>query len=240
MAISDERLRDLIMRFTESFATGFDKIPEDRMNLEIEAELEKKIAVLASLEDPAHDLLHFKRVVKLAKDICHKEGGKPEVVIPAAWLHDFVIVPKNDPRRSQASRLSAEAAIEYLRQLSYPEVFLDEIGHAIAAHSFSARIETKTLEAQIVQDADRLDGLGATGIARCFATAGLMKRAFYADLDPFCQERKPDDGQYTIDHFFVKLFKTAQTLNTPSAREEGTRRVEVMKRYLADFEKEIV
>lgn len=209
------------------------------MLLEIEKILEKKISEIASAEDPAHDLLHFKRVVKTAKAICEKENAKPEVVIPAAWLHDFVIIPKNDPRRKLASQLSAEAAILFLKEISYPEIYFDEIAHAIKAHSFSANIETKTLEAKIVQDADRLDGLGAIGIARCFATAGILKRPFYSELDPFCENRSSDDHAFTVDHFFAKLFKTAQSLKTEAGRLEGIKRVQVMKNYLADLSTEI-
>ena len=209
------------------------------MHLDIEIALEKKISQIASAEDPAHELLHFKRVVKVAKMICLKEKAKPEVVIPAAWLHDFVIIPKNDPRRSQASRLSAEGAVRFLQELSYPEKYFEDIAHAIEAHSFSANIEAKTLEAKIVQDADRLDGLGAIGIARCFATAGLLKRPFYSEIDPFCESRLSDDKQFTIDHFFAKLFKTAETLKTDSGRSEGFKRVEVMKNYLKDLAHEI-
>jgi uncharacterized protein len=206
---------------------------------EIEILLSQKIQEIATADDPAHDFLHFKRVVAAARSLCEAERADPFIVVPAAWLHDFVIVPKNDPRRKQASRLSAEAAIEYLKTIRYPEKYYQAIAHAIEAHSFSANIETKTLEACIVQDADRLDGLGAIGIARCFATAGLMKRSFYSDQDPFCQERQPDDLNFTIDHFFVKLFKTADTLKTVKGREEGQRRVAVMKRYLKDLAFEI-
>lgn len=208
-------------------------------NLEIESALEKKISQIASAEDPAHDLLHFKRVVRMAKEICQKENAKAEVVIPAAWLHDYVIIPKNDPRRKQASQLSADGAIQFLKELSYPEKYFDEIAHAIAAHSFSANIETKTLEAKIVQDADRLDGLGAIGIARCFATAGLLKRPFYSEEDPFCKTRTTNDMVFTVDHFYVKLFKTAETLKTEAGRAEGFKRVEVMKQYLKDLSHEI-
>lgn len=206
---------------------------------DIEPLLIEKISSVASSEDPAHDLLHFQRVVRAAKNLCEKEGGNLDVVGPAAWLHDLVIVPKNDPRRSQASRLSAEAATQFLTELGYSKELLPEIAHAVEAHSFSAEIEARTLEAKIVQDADRLDGLGAIGIARCFATAGLMKRAFYADDDAFCETRTPDDRKYTIDHFFVKLFKTAETLQTESGRAEGAKRVAIMKRYITDLAGEI-
>lgn len=201
---------------------------------------EDKIRTVASSDDPAHDLNHFKRVVTLAKKLCVQEAAKLEVVVPAAWLHDLVIVPKNSPLRSQASKLSAEKALEFLREINYPQEFHQEIAHAIEGHSFSANIEVKTIEAQIVQDADRLDGLGAIGLARCFATAGLMKRSFYQAEDPFCEHRNPDDQKYTIDHFYQKLFKTAETLKTRSGQIEGVARVQYMKQYLEFLRSEIL
>lgn len=200
---------------------------------------EQKISQIASSEDPAHDLLHFKRVVGLAKEICKREGGNPEIAIPAAWLHDFVIIPKNSPLRNQASRLAAEQACEFLSSINYPPKFYSDIAHAIEAHSFSANIETKTLEAMIVQDADRLDGLGAIGIARCFATSGLLKRAFYNWDDPFCEDRLPEDLEFAVDHFYKKLFNISETLKTKSGIEEGQRRVQVMKDYLFSLSLEI-
>ncbi len=200
---------------------------------------ERKISEIALSEDPAHDLLHFKRVVSLAKKLSEKEKGVLEIIIPSAWLHDFVIIPKNSPLRSQASKLSAEKAIEFLKLINYPAQYFEGIIHAIHGHSFSANIEVKTLEAKIVQDADRLDGIGAIGVARCFATAGVLKRTFYNLNDPFCNSREPDDLLYTLDHFFEKLFKTAETLKTISGREEGIKRVQSMRTYLAFLKEEI-
>ena len=189
--------------------------------------------------DPAHDILHIERVVACAKTLANAESASLDVVIPAAWLHDFVVVPKNDPRRAQASRLSAVAAVEYLRSIDYPAEFYDAIAHAIEAHSFSAAIDCRTIEARVVQDADRLDGLGAIGIARLFITAGLMKRALYSADDPFCASRAADDSQFTIDHVYRKLFVVADTLKTEAGRAEGVRRREVLTRYLADLSREI-
>ncbi|MBC7370542.1 MAG: HD domain-containing protein [Bdellovibrionaceae bacterium] len=198
-----------------------------------------KISGIATSEDPAHDILHFIRVVKTAKQLCESEGGRPEVVIPAAWLHDFVIIPKNNSRRSMASRLASAAAIEFLSSIGYPEEYYKDIAHAIECHSFSANIPAETLEAKIVQDADRLDGLGAIGIARCFATAGMLKSTFYSFEDPFCETRAPNDRVFTVDHFFAKLFKTADTLQTASGRALGKRRVDAMKTYLKELALEI-
>jgi uncharacterized protein len=200
----------------------------------------EKIRLVATADDPAHDFLHFQRVVACAKKLAQLENAKLEVIIPAAWFHDLVIIPKNDPRRSKASKLSAEAALKFLAEVSYPKEFWNEIAHAVEAHSFSANIECQTLEAKIVQDADRLDGLGAIGLARCFATAGLLRRPFYNDIDPFCDERKVDDSLYTIDHFYAKLFKTYESLKTEAGRLEGKRRIDIMKKYLEDLKGEIL
>jgi uncharacterized protein len=189
--------------------------------------------------DAAHDLAHFKRVVATAKALCASEKACWEVVVPAAWLHDLVLVPKNDPRRSQASRLSAQAAVEFLRSEKYPEKLLEDIAHAIEAHSYSAGIEARTLEAKIVQDADRLDGVGAIGVARCFTVGAVLGRPFYDVDDPFAAKRTLDDSVNTLDHFYVKLFKTVDSLKTDAGRLEGRRRAETMRAFLADFRREL-
>jgi uncharacterized protein len=195
--------------------------------------------VCAKAGDPAHDLAHFLRVVATAKALCVEEHARPEIVVPAAWLHDFVIVPKNDPRRSQASRLAGAEAVAWLRSEGYPEELLADIAHAIEAHSYSARIEARTPEARIVQDADRLDGIGAIGIARCFSVGATLVRPFYDAQDPFADRRALDDNVYTLDHFYVKLFKTAETLLTEAGRREGARRMETMRAYLAELRREL-
>lgn len=203
-----------------------------------EALFEEKIKQSTSANDPAHDLLHIKRVVSLAKTFCLELGAKAEVVIPAAWLHDLVVIPKDSGLRSKASKICAEQALEYLKSINYPSEFYSEISHAIESHSFSANVEAKTLEAKIVQDADRIDGLGAVGVARCFATAGLLNRQFYDESDPMCVSRTPDDSKYTVDHFYKKLFKTAQSLKTESGIKEGIRRLKFMKDFLGEFSKD--
>ncbi len=189
--------------------------------------------------DPTHDFMHVKRVVNWSKKISEVEGGRLDIVVPAAYLHDIVNIPKNDPRRSQASRLSADFAVEFLKKIGYASDILAAIHHAIAAHSFSAEIKAETLEAKIVQDADRLEGLGAIGIARCFATAGRMNRVFYSEIDPFCVERAADDSFFTVDHFYKKLFKVANSLQTETGRKEGARRVKSMRQFLGDLNLEI-
>lgn len=216
--------------------------PQERLHWE--RLLEQKIAATDLGNDPAHDLAHFRRVTATARKLCEEESACWEIVMPAAWLHDLVNVPKNDPRRSQASRLSGEAAIHWLKAQDYPEEFHSGIAHAIEAHSFSAGIEPLTVEARIVQDADRLDGLGAIGVARCFAVAGLLNRRLYHPDLPFegaqgFAARPPNDIEFTVDHFYVKLFKTVETLRTRAGQEEGRRRAEFMRQFLNELVREI-
>lgn len=203
------------------------------------ATFEAKVLAITASDDPSHDILHSKRVVRTAVQLCKAENARMEIVLPAAWLHDLVNVPKDDPRRKQASRLSAQAAWEFLKSVDYSSDLLPEVAHAIEAHSFSAGIDPRTIEAQIVQDADRLDGIGAIGIARCFVVAGLLKRSLYSEDDPFCEERKPQDSDYTIDHFYQKLFVVARSLKTKAAKADGQKRLKVMQNYIDSLKQEI-
>lgn len=191
-------------------------------------------------DDPAHDLNHVKRVVSNAMRLASREGATIEVVYPAAWLHDCVVVPKDSPKRRRASQLAAQQAGEFLRTRGYPLQHLEEIQHAIAAHSFSAGIAPRTLEAKVVQDADRLDALGAIGIARCLMLGASLGRPLYAPVDPFCQSREPDDTVATIDHFYTKLLDLADSMNTEAGREEAHVRTDFMLGYLEQLASEIL
>ncbi len=197
-----------------------------------------KAAELFPSTDPSHDVLHIRRVVAAALKLAVEEKADLNIVLPAAYFHDFVNVPKNDPRRSQASRLSGDAAVEYLQDIGYPAQYLEAIRHAIAAHSFSAGITPETIEAKVVQDADRLDSLGAIGIARCFSTNAIMGKPYYKEGDILAEARDADDRHYAVDHFFVKLFKVADMLQTKSARIEGAKRAGVMRDYLQQLKAE--
>ncbi len=199
---------------------------------------EKALGLYPS-SDPSHDHLHIRRVVAMAMRLAKEESADENVVLPAAYFHDFVNVPKNDPRRSQASRLSGDAAVEYLASVGYPAQYFDAIRHAIAAHSFSANIKPETIEAMVVQDADRLDALGAIGAARVFSISALMQTAYYNPDDPWAEKRALDDKTAAIDHFPIKLFKIADTMNTRTAREEAARRVVFMRDFLRQMGREI-
>jgi len=198
-----------------------------------------KSSATAGQTDSAHDLAHIQRVVKNAELILKTEEADPETVIAAAWLHDCVTLPKNHPDRKKASLLAADKATGFLKRTSFPEFKIEQVSHAIEAHSYSAGVPAKTTEAKIVQDADRLDALGAIGIARCFLVGGSLNRALYHPDDPFCLQREPDDTEWNIDHFYEKLLKLPHTMNTLSARKEAQRRADFMKAFLDRLKEEI-
>lgn len=189
--------------------------------------------------DMAHDLEHIRRVVRNAQALAAAEGARLEVVLPAAWLHDCVTVPKDSPRRAQASRLAADQAVKWLRSWGCPEALLPEIAHAIEAHSFSAGIAPRTIEAKVVQDADRLEAIGAIGLARCLMLGGAMGRPLYATADPFCENRKPDDGVSALDHFYTKLLKLEGTMQTASGRKKAQRRTQFLRQFLGQLRHEL-
>lgn len=189
--------------------------------------------------DLAHDLAHIKRVVNSAVRLCAEENADSEVVQAAAWLHDCVTLPKNHPNRKISSTLAAEKAAKFLADTDFPKSKIFLVVHAIESHSFSAGITPETLEAKIVQDADRMDALGAIGIARCLVVGGVLGRPLYNPSDPFCENREPDDSLWTIDHFYVKLFKLPETMHTDSAKKEALKRVQVMKSWLNELKSEI-
>lgn len=189
--------------------------------------------------DPAHDLQHVLRVVANTRQLLAVESGDARIAEPAAWLHDCITLPKNSPDRARASVLAARAARPILAQLGVPADLHDAIGHAIEAHSYSANIQPRTLEAAIVQDADRLDALGAIGIARCFSVGGSFNSSLYHPDDPFCGSREPADREYCIDHFFAKLLKLADTMQTTAGRDVARQRTGVLERFLQDFRSEL-
>ncbi|TOM87564.1 HD domain-containing protein [Vibrio parahaemolyticus] len=189
--------------------------------------------------DAAHDIEHVKRVVKTAKQLCDEENADIAIVLPAAYLYDCFTYPKDHPNREQSSAIAAKKAIAYLESIQYPQHYHDAIAHAIEAHSFSANIRPNTLEAQIVQDADRLDALGAIGVTRCIQVSTHFNAQLYNDDDMFAKERELNDKQFTVDHFQTKLFKIVDTMNTESAKLEANKRKAFMQTYLKQLHDEV-
>jgi len=169
----------------------------------------------------SHDEGHVERVIKLARYIAEREGARLDVVLKAAELHDIARGYPNHARKS------AEIARELLKD--HDAEFVEAVCHAIEAHSFSGKMKPKTLEAKILSDADKLDAIGAIGVARAFLYSGEKGRSI----------------EETLKHFEEKLLKLRDLLYTETARkiaEERHRFLEIfyrqIKKELDEFEAE--
>ncbi len=188
--------------------------------------------------DGAHDLNHLHRVWANARAIMQAPealNADALVVMSACYLHDLVNLPKNHPERAMASRQSALAARAALLEAGFPPERLDDIAHAIEAHSFSAAIPARSIEAKIVQDADRLDALGAVGLARLFYTAGQMNSALADGADPLANDRPLDDRAFALDHIVAKLAALPGMMQTAAGRALGERRLQGLIEFRRDF-----
>lgn len=201
---------------------------------------DRLLAAFDTGSDGSHDLSHIVRVWHSARRIAATEQNIDlELVLAAVILHDCVAVEKNSPLRDQASRLSASRAREIIGPLDWPAARVDALAHAIETHSFSAGLIPTTAEARIVQDADRLDAIGAIGIARCFHVGGRMGGALYHPTDPAAVARAFDDRAYALDHFPVKLYKVAAGFRTAEGQRIAAARDALMRDFAAAFLAEV-
>ncbi|KPB35004.1 HD domain-containing protein [Pseudomonas savastanoi pv. phaseolicola] len=189
--------------------------------------------------DGAHDVSHLLRVWKNVCAIRDREGGDARVLIAATLLHDCVSVEKDSPFRSSASRLAAARARELLTEMGWDEESIAAVAHAIEAHSFSAAITPLTLEARILQDANRLDSLGMIGVARTFYVSGRMGRQLYEPNDPHASQRPYDDRNFAADHFHTKLLHLADSFQTDTGTQMAKIRHDRLKRFLDELMEEI-
>ena len=208
---------------------------------DLERQLETVLHAAWTHDDSAHDISHIKRVRKTALAIADSESPAPDrdVLLAAVWLHDLVIIEKNDPRRPQASRLAADEASRLLAGLGWSESNRAAVAHTIAAHSFSAGIPPETLEARILRDADRIDAIGAIGIARCFAVGGRMGTSLYDADDPSAQHRPLNDRMYSLDHFWTKLLKLGEGMLTAEGKRIAAERIAFTRGYVEQFLREV-
>ena len=163
----------------------------------------------------SHDEGHVERVVRLAKYIAEREGADVEVVVTAAKLHDIARGEKNHAIKG------AEIARKILSDRD-PE-FVERVAHCIEAHSFSSGVEPETLEAKVLSDADKLDAIGAIGVARAFLYSGEKGRSI----------------EETLEHFEEKLLKLGDCLYTETARKIAERRHEFMLEFYRRLKEEL-
>jgi uncharacterized protein len=190
--------------------------------------------------DSAHDLAHSDRVWVQARTIAHGEGMAPSrILLCAAYLHDLVSLPKDHPKRAKAAMMSASAAGPVMQALGLTPSEVAQARHAIETHSFSGGSAPTSPEARILRDADRLEALGAVGVARSFAVAGALGRPLFHPDDPFAVERPLDDTAWALDHFAAKLLKLPESFLTATGRRLAEERAAVMRRFLADLARDL-
>lgn len=189
--------------------------------------------------DPSHDWPHVGRVASAARELAKHETVNLECLLASVYCHDLINLPKNHPDRKNASSLSAQEAIPHLTSAGFSEDERRIITQAVIEHSFSKGLKPSSREAALLQDADRLDALGAVGILRCASVNAIMGCKFYDPFDPFAESRELNDKEFMIDHYFVKLFKLPEMMNTLAGKSEGERRVKMMKDFLQNLKREI-
>jgi len=189
--------------------------------------------------DGAHDLAHCLRVARLAQELAREEGADPEACAAAALLHDLVYLPKNHPDSARTARLGAELALEWCREIPELAGRAELIAGAVATHSFSGGERPVSLAGSVLQDADRLEALGAIGLARVFATGGAMGAGLWDPRDPWSRDRVPDDKRWSLDHFQTKLLRLKDGMNTAAGRRRAAARDQVLRDFLAALAEEL-
>lgn len=202
--------------------------------------IKRRIKKVLEGRDPAHDFQHIMRVYKNAELIGRREGADMEILLPAVLLHDLVVYPKGSAKTSKSADDSADLAEKWLQSYGYPQDKIDRISYCIRTHSYSKRLVPSTLEGKILQDADRLDALGAIGIARTFSVGGSENRRFYNPVDPLWKSsRELNDREWTLDHFQTKLLRLKKSMHTRTAKEIARERAGFMELFIKQLRKEL-
>jgi len=204
----------------------------------------RTVQLLLHNQSPAHDFQHVLRVYKNAETISKQEKGSVDldVVLAAALLHDIVVYPKGSIKTINSADDSAEIAKKILLEYkNYPREKIEKVADAIRTHSYSKKLVPRSLEGKILQDADRLDAIGAIGIARTFSVGGSENRSLYNPTDPFYKsERQLDDTQWTLDHIKKKLLILKNSMHTKTAKKIAEERTEFMELFLNQLRSEIL
>jgi uncharacterized protein len=196
------------------------------------------VALQVPSDDLSHDADHLRRVYSWAIRLAPEAGVGPDLAGAAALVHDLVAVPKEDAaQRPLAGERSAACAAAPLATAGYTEAEIGQIAEAVRTSSWSRGLAPTGPLGKVLQDADRLDAIGAMGIARTFACAQTMvsrgrRLRLCHPQDPLARSRAADESSYAVDHFFTKLLQLAAGMHLPSAQQEAARRQAEMLAFL--------
>ena len=194
---------------------------------EILAETQAYIKKTFLDEGTGHDYFHIERVVTNAKKILETENADPFLVELAAWTHDV-----GDYKLHDGVDKSNELITAFLQTLQVEQETINKVLEIVSQVSFSKGNTPTTIEAKIVQDADRLDAIGAVGIARCFAYGGSVHNVLYNPYD------NSKDAS-SVQHFYDKLFKLKDLMNTETAIKIANKRHQFMENFIEEFYQEV-
>lgn len=184
----------------------------------------KYVYNLFSKDSTGHDFFHLKRVVRLSRKIATYEQANLFVSEAGAWLHEI-----GDVKLFKNPQLAKEQMINFLQSISINEKTIQDLLIAIEDISFRKGKTPRSLEGKVIQDADRLDALGAIGIARTFAYGGATGQLIY-------HEGQPENT--TIQHFYDKLLLLKDQMNTTYGQQIAVKRHFFMELFLEQFFKE--
>ena len=187
--------------------------------------------------DAIHDFDHVLRVLALAERLAHEEGADLEIVRTATLLHDVARGRVDYPTTDHA-QAGAEFARRFL--VGHPPEKVEAVVHAIAAHRFRSAPAPQTPEARVLHDADKLDAIGAIGVARAFAFGGHKGQRLWAEVPRDYQETPENSREHTPVHeYHFKLVKIKERLLTESARRLAEERHSYMVDFYARLNREV-
>lgn len=192
-------------------------------------------------DSSGHDISHLIRTMNTALYIQKKEGGDRVVVGIAAFLHDIHRIMQNETGSFVSPKDSLDTVRNILSNIDLTQEQVDKICYCIEYHeeyNWNGN-NVDDLNALILQDADNLDAIGAIGIGRTFAYGGLHNQMMYNDKIPLNENNDYDESnsndESTIHHFYHKLFKLGDNMNTKTAKELAKRRTGYMREFIKEF-----
>lgn len=215
-----------------------DRIAADPALSALLAEARARDARLAT-PDPSHDAAHLLRVALWTLKLLADDSAEPRNAIAAALLHDAVHVPKDSPDRARASEWAADFAARRLAELGFAPEAIASITAAVRDHSFSRGAVPQDELGRALQDADRLEALGAIGLLRCISTGVRMNGQWFHGDDPWGESRPLDDTKFAVDHFYAKLLGLGATMRTAAGRAEAERRTAFLRAFLEQLGDEL-
>ncbi len=208
------------------------------MNKSLRGRVIRRAAPYLLKNDVSHDIRHAMRVLANAEAIGRQENADMDVLVPAALFHDIIVSSKDSPKSKKDAGRSAALAGRLLKRLGYSDEKIGKVCYSIENCSFG-KGTPDSLEAKILQDADRLEATGAIAIMRTFGSAGSMNLPFYDEGDVFAGHRKPDSLRYAFDLFYTRLLLVKATMHTKTARELARRRTDFLYEFIKEFEEEL-